>query len=66
MPARKLLTSQTAIDDDLIDALYEQADGRAMALRDETINARDMVVSDGVDAPGLAVRSGRVNGRRAA
>ena len=57
----KVLDAKIGFDNN---ALYRQPE--VMALRDETINARDMVVSDGVDAPGLAVRSGRVNGRRAA
>ncbi len=44
-----LLTSQMAIDDDLIDQLYSDADGYASALAADTDNAGDGVFADGVD-----------------
>lgn len=44
-----LLTSQMAVDDDVIDALYASADGYADALRSDTDNADDNVFGDGVE-----------------
>jgi protocatechuate 3,4-dioxygenase beta subunit len=44
----KLLTSQIAIDDALIDTVYTEA-GYTKALGNETTNAQDSVFSDGVD-----------------
>ncbi|MCB0954614.1 MAG: hypothetical protein KDB06_08335 [Ilumatobacter sp.] len=60
--AKRLLTSQMAMDDAQIDALYEQADGYATALRNETTNARDGVFSDGVDHQLLTVTGDVTNG----
>jgi protocatechuate 3,4-dioxygenase beta subunit len=47
--ARKLLTSQMAMDDDLANQLYDEA-GYSDALRNETTNGRDNVFSDGVSS----------------
>ncbi|HAP76476.1 MAG TPA: intradiol ring-cleavage dioxygenase [Acidimicrobiaceae bacterium] len=50
-----LLTSQMAVDDNVIDALYAQADGYAASLSNDTDNARDNIFSDGVDHQLLTV-----------
>jgi protocatechuate 3,4-dioxygenase beta subunit len=50
----RVLTSQLAVDDALIDALYAQA-GYSKALGNETTNAQDNVFSDGVDHELLAM-----------
>jgi len=55
----KLLTSQMAMDDDLIDSIYEQA-GYTDSLRADTDNAQDGVFADGVEHQLLAV-TGDVN-----
>jgi protocatechuate 3,4-dioxygenase beta subunit len=52
----KLLTSQMAVDDKVIDTLYGGATGYAEALRADTDNARDNVFSDGVNRQLLEVR----------
>lgn len=44
----RLLTSQMAVDDDLIDSLYSQAGGYETALRSDTDNAQDRQFADGV------------------
>ena len=53
--ADKLLTSQMAIDDAQIDALYAAAAGYEQALRTDTDNAADGVFGDGVDHQLLTV-----------
>lgn len=59
--ADRLLTSQMAIDDDLVDSLYAQASGYEAALRNDTDNSRDNVFADGVEHQLLTV-SGDVDG----
>jgi protocatechuate 3,4-dioxygenase beta subunit len=56
----KLLTSQMAMDDDLIDSLYSAADGYDTSIRNDTDNAQDNVFRDGVDHQMLTV-SGDAN-----
>ena len=51
----KLLTSQMAMDDDLIDSIYSQAAGYETALRSDTNNAQDNIFSDGVSHQLLTV-----------
>lgn len=51
----KLLTSQMAMDDDLIDSIYSQAAGYETALRADTNNAQDNIFSDGVSHQLLTV-----------
>lgn len=60
--ADKVLTSQMAIDDDLIDALYAEADGYSAALAADTDNADDGVFADGVEHQLLAVSGDAATG----
>lgn len=61
----KILTSQMAVDDDLIDQLYSDAgQPYASSLRNDTDNAQDNIFSDGVEHKLLTVE-GDVSGLRA-
>jgi len=51
----KLLTSQMAIDDDLIDSLFTSAAGYENSLRADTDNSQDQQFGDGVDHQLLTV-----------
>ncbi len=58
----KLLTSQMAMDDDAVDAIYAAASGYETSARNDTDNANDNVFSDGVDDQLMSVTGDAASG----